>query len=100
MFCNRFDNHHEYVQDRVGGATRRPLWLDASIWAFVHKGEVCPQLNARSRRADRFEIEKEWFYVEWEFASAIIEGVVECVQRNAKDWHKNFRQQAEPADEK
>jgi hypothetical protein len=77
-----FDNYQTYVPDQVYSSRRRPLWLDATLWQHIRKDEVCPQFNAKSRREHRFDMEKEWFYVEWNYAKPIIEGVVECVERH------------------
>jgi len=86
-----FDDHKQYVPDQVYSSRRRPLWLDASLWAHICNDDVCPQFNARSKRENRFDMEKEWFYVEWNYAKPVIEAVVECVEQHHKDWHKNFR---------
>ena len=90
-----FDDHKQYVPDQVYSSRRRPLWLDASLWAHIRADDVCPQFNARSKRENRFDMEKEWFYVSIAYVRSVIEAVVECVGQHHKDWHKSFR--ASPA---
>lgn len=86
-----YDDPTSYVQDCVATSRRRPLWLDTSLWERVHKGEICPQLNVKSKRADRFDVEKEWFYVSYSYIKPVIGGIIEVVQRNHRDWHESFR---------
>lgn len=77
-------HHHTYhVHD----------WLPPLLWDSIHHQDAVTanqdKLYPRSKAKDRYTMEKEWFYCEWDYVERVIEAIVHVINMPFERRHQH-----------